>query len=466
MERPFADSPAMHSSPPRSLDHQPRPGAGSTRPRRYRWIAVAALLLMSGCAHGFKDSLGDPTEGLAPTARDDSTPNASIGRIQQNVMDFSDHFVTASWEALDRYISEEPDVAKQVKAQRLKIALATASMTIAASKDPRANLLDMAVFISAGKWAVDRYWIPQVLGDKAASLGDVYVDANREIEEEVRTVLTSAQIADLHALIAAWKAASPGPREVMDVRLRNLDGVVLSRFEESASARGLLANVRRWLGNVNQSLLYGERMMFYVERTPLILAQQADLTVDRVAERFPIATVNPNFDQWADLANTLPQQIEDLFAGRQQVVREALPEIRDSLGSLARISESLHGTLTSADALATKVQQLPFAPDDYAAALDGATTSLDKLNEIVLGLNRLVDETATGKENSPAIQVSRLVDEGAEHLMDELFRRAAILIGLLIAGLLLVVIVARLLFRRPRVVAPARPESTAIPRND
>jgi hypothetical protein len=247
----------------------------------------------------------------------------------------------------------------------------------------------------------------------------------------------------------------------MDVRLRNLDGVVLRRFEESASARGLLANVRRWLGSVNQSLLYGERMMFYIERTPLILSQQADLTVDRVAERFPIATVNPNFDRWADLANTLPQQIEDLFAGRQQIVREALPEIRDSLGSLARITDSLHGTVTSADALATKVQQLPFTPDDYVAALNGATTSLDKLNALVAGLNRLLDETATDPEHSSALQVARLLDEQAEHVMDEIFQRAAILIGLFIGGLLLVVVVARLLFRRPR--AAASPE---LPRND
>jgi hypothetical protein len=397
----------------------------------------------------------------APAEREDSSPTASIGRIQQNVMDFSDRFVTAVWSSLDRYLAEEPDVARQVKAQRLKIALATASMTIAASKDPRANLLDMAVFISAGKWAVDRYWIPEVLGEKAASLGTVYADMDREIEEEVRTVLTPAQIADLHALIAAWKESGPGPREVMDVRLRNLDGVVLRRFEESASARGLLANVRRWLGSVNQSLLYGERMMFYIERTPLILSQQADLTVDRVAERFPIATVNPNFDRWADLANTLPQQIEDLFAGRQQIVREALPEIRDSLGSLARITDSLHGTVTSADALATKVQQLPFTPDDYVAALNGATTSLDKLNALVAGLNRLLDETATDPEHSSALQVARLLDEQAEHVMDEIFQRAAILIGLFIGGLLLVVVVARLLFRRPR--AAASPE---LPRND
>lgn len=418
--------------------------------RRLLRAAVLGPVLTLGACEGYRDTLEGP-KSVAPSGPGEESvqPLAgqadSIGRIQQTVMDFSDQFVTATWAALDRYISEEPDVTKQVRAQRLKVALATASMTIAASKDPRANLLDMAVFISAGRWAVDRYWIPVAFGEKAAPLAAVYAEMNREIEAEVARVLTPAQRSDLRDLIATWKAAQPSAREVMNVRLRNLDGVVLKRFEESPSAKGLLVSVRKWLGDVNQSLLYGERMMFYIERTPLILSQQADLTVDRVAERFPIATINPNFDQWIDLANTVPPQIKALLEGRQEFVREALPEVRDSLDSLARISESLHGTLVSADSLATKVQQLPFKPDEYASALNGASSSLDKVNEIVAGLNRLMDDE---HRDSNAEKIAQILDDRANHLMNELFLRVAALIGLFIGGLLLVLVVARLLFRR------------------
>lgn len=413
---------------------------------------------MGGCATGFSSSLstGKKTLGSEKGAKKnsdqndeaDSSQTRSLARLQQEVMDFSDRHVSAVWQALDAYIASEPDVAKQVQAQRLKIGLATASMTIAASRDPRANLLDMAVFISAGKWAVDRYWIPKVLDEKAAGLRTVYDGMYRDIWAETDRVLTTEQSADLRGFVAAWKAGNPNPREVMDVRLRNLDGVVLSNFEESASAKGLLASVRRLLGKVDQSLLYGERMMFYVERTPLVLAQQADLTVDRVAERFPIATVNPNLDQWTDLANTLPQQINEVFEAREQVVREVMPEVQASLQSFERITQSLQGTVASADSLAEKVSKLPFKQEDYAAALNGTTASLEKLNEIVLGLNRLLDEDTTGGKESHAFQLARLLDERADRAMDAVFFRAAQLIAMFIGGLLLVVVVARLLFHR------------------
>jgi hypothetical protein len=392
----------------------------------------------------------DPGDG-------DMTRPTSAGKLQQVVMDFSDRFVTGVWQSLDGYIADEKDVPKQVKAQRLKVTLATASMTIAASKDPRANLLDMAVFISAGKWAVERYWIPDVLGKKASSLRAVYDEMNTEIWAEVDQVLTPAQRTDLRSLIAAWKESGPGPREVMDVRLRNLDGVVLGHFDESASAKGLLASVRRLLGNVDQSLLYGERMMFYLERMPLVLSQQADLTVDRVAERFPIATVNPDFQKWADLANTIPQQIDGIFEAREQFIREELPEIRGSIESFERITTALHGTVDSADSLASKVQKLPFTQQDYAAALNGTAVSLEKLNEIVNGLNRLLDEDAAGKKESNVAQLSRLIDERTDRAMDGIFQRAAWLIAMFFGGLILVLIVARVLFPRSPVTVIEKP---------
>ena len=45
----------------------------------------------------------------------------------------------------------------------------------------------------------------------------------------------------------------------------------------------LPASVRRWLGEVNTSLLFGERVLFYVERTPRIINQQTDLTLAQIA---------------------------------------------------------------------------------------------------------------------------------------------------------------------------------------
>jgi len=381
----------------------------------------------------------------------------SARQIQQTVMDFSDRFVSALWQSLDGYVAAEKDLPKQVLAQRMKVGLATTSMAIASSRDPRAGLLDMLVFVSAGKWAAGHHWIPTNLGPEAAGLAKVYEEMERDIWSEASRLLTEEQCADLRRLIAAWEAGNPASHEVWDVRLRNLEGVELRNFDESASARGLMASVRRLLGKVDQSLLYGERMMFYVERTPLILAQQSDLTVDRVAERFPIATVNPDFEQWGDLATALPQQINSLIEEREAMLRELLPEVRGSLESFDRIMKSLENTTSSVDSLAAKADQLPFKPEDYVNALTAISGSLDKLHAIVGGLNRLTEADATGTQAAPASQLALLIDERVRFAMDGFFYRAAALIALLIGGILLVLVVARMLFR------PAPPTKASQP---
>ncbi len=293
-----------------------------------------------------------------------------------------------------------------------------------------------------------------MLGERAAGLREAFSAAEQDIWEEVDAVLTTEQAADLRGLIAEWKRGA-SPREVRDVRLRNLDGVVLSRFQEAPSANKLLASVKRLMGTVDQSLLTGERMLFYLERLPLLLERQADLTVDRVAERFPIATIDPDFEAWVDLANSVPGRMGDLYAAHEAELSLVWPEVRMVLASAERITESMrktvdsaHGTAGSVDALAEKIAKLPFTQDDYVGAFGGTADSLESLNEIVGGLNRLLDETKPGEWEARLAELTRVLDERSERAMDAVFWRAAALIGMLVAGALLVVIAARVGRRR------------------
>lgn len=406
-----------------------------------------AGLFLCGCM-GAREVTADP--GLSPMREEAALPgkeNAnSSGQLQQEIMDFSDHYVSSLWLAFDGYIKQEPDVEKQVKAQKWKVMLGATSMTIAASKDPRSGLLDMAVFISAGKWAVERYWIPEVFGEKAAPLRELYKEMDRKIWEEVAKVLTPAQQSDLRGLITAWEDSDPSRNELLDVRLRNLDGVMLSRFAETPSSKGLLASVQRMLGSVDKSLLYGERMIFYMERMPRMLAQQSDLTIDRVAEKFPIATINPDFSSLSAIAAALPQQIGDALEAREGMVREALPQIRASVESVERLSLSLRDTLSSANQLSDKMEKLPFDREDYTFALQETSNSLTQLNGIVTGLNQILD--ADGAKEPKAVQLARLLDERTDQLLDKAFQRALILIGVFFAGVLLSLVAAKVIFGR------------------
>lgn len=424
--------------------------------RRSAWIAVCGCL-MTGCT-GLKDI---ETAGTAPEAQaasgegtsDNGAANASRispAMLQQRVMDFSDQYVSGLWPAFDEYIRTEPDAARRTSAQKWKVMLSATSMTIAGSRDPRMGLLDMAVFISAGRWALDAYWIPEVLGERAAPLRALYAEMERRIWREVAQVLTPAQQADLRSLIVAWEATNPPRHELLDVRLRNLDGVELSNFAEVSSARGLLAKIQRLLGKVDQSLLYGERVIFYMERMPRMLEQQSDLTIDRVAERFPIATVNPDFSQISALMAEWPQQLNDTLLAQDGLVTKSLPDVRASIESVERLTGSLQETLVSANQLAGKMEKLPFERADYLAALQETSTSLTQLNSLINGLNHLLDETATADpKDSKVAALAGMIDARADVLLDKAFHRGLLLLGAFFAGVLVSLLAARVILRRP-----------------
>jgi len=308
-----------------------------------------------------------------------SDENVSSRRLQRDIMDFSDRYVAAIWNAIDTYAATEPDPAKRVAALSWKIRFGSASMSIAASSDPRSGLLDMTTFITVGRWSVKRYWVPEVFGDSAAPLNKVYSQMEKEIWKIAADVLTPDQQRALRALIVAWEEGNPQMHEVADVRLRNLDGVQLSDFDPANSARGILASLRRLLSKVDTSLLYGERVMFYMERTPRLLEQQTTLTLAQIGQAFPITTVQPDLQRLNLLVDELPIKFQAGIDHNQALIKELLPDVRATVESGERLTKSLDASAQALRDLSDKIDPSV----DYAAYLRETTTALDRLNASV-----------------------------------------------------------------------------------
>ncbi len=414
---------------------------------RRLFVAVCGCVVLatSAWASGpLKEELKDEKPG----------EDTSQGRLQLQVMDLSDQYVAAMWAAMDDYLKVETDPAKRVLAQKWKVTFGSSSMEIAGSSDPRLNLLDMAVFISAGKWAVNHYWLPEVFGDKAAKLRDVYADSDKAVWAIVDDKLTPKQRQDLRNLIAAWKAENPAPHEIAGVRLRNLEGVRMSDFDGSATAKGILASVRKLLGRVDTSLLYGERVMFYMERTPRILTQETDFTLYRIAEEFPIAALKPDFNALSENFKGLPALVQSGIDQNKDLIREIVPQVRSTVETTDHLVMTLDGTLKSlttlSDSLNTTIASVG-NPTDTLKQADSALTHLDStvshLNATVAGVNQLLaKDTATGE--SRVSELTRALDERAGHVVDAAFQKALILLGVFFAGVIVVLIFARVLFGR------------------
>jgi len=116
---------------------------------------TCALSVMSGSGldpyNSSTSKKGAASEAGQESLKAVTDQNISTGSVQVQVMDFSDQYTAAINEVMDGFISTEPDPGKRVAAYYWKVRYGSAAMAIAASRDPRQSLLDMVVFISAGK---------------------------------------------------------------------------------------------------------------------------------------------------------------------------------------------------------------------------------------------------------------------------------------------------------------------------
>lgn len=156
------------------------------------WCLVLAWF-SAGYARAFsffpdRDKAEIRVEKPAPNNKDAA---GRARRLQQEVMDFSDRYTMGMWQAVDEYLRGETDPQKRVAGETWKVLFSSASMEIAAGRDPAGDLLDMYVFVKLGASVTRKYWVPEVFGPRADTLNKEYVRLLREISSVVGEYLPS-----------------------------------------------------------------------------------------------------------------------------------------------------------------------------------------------------------------------------------------------------------------------------------
>jgi hypothetical protein len=420
----------------------------------HAFLPVLALLL-AGCAQkaGFPGGWSTIGNASANYGEEESgTREKSPAQLQLEVMDFSDRFVAATWSALDGILAGEEDPVRRAAILSWKVRYSSAAMEIGSGADPRTSLLDMAIFVAAGRWALDEYWIPEIFGPAGVRLQPVYADLETRIWDLVGRKLLPAQVDLLRDLITQWTKETPPGYEVSLVRFRNLEGVRAADFQSPRNARGLLASVRSWLGEVNTSLLLGERIIFYLERTPRLLAQQTDLTLAQIGENFPLATVQPDLSALAGYIEQLPARMLENFSEswpaeegepwlNEDFISGTLGETRalvaDSTGLVAgatglvgattELSAELQRTLQELKDLGDRLQWNEIKLEEWGPRLTEVAASLTSLQSTVQGLQLLME---TGEDGlTPAGRLLSDTESGISKVIDLIFIRSLILVA-------------------------------------
>ena len=212
---------------------------------------------------------------------------------------------------------------------------------------------------------------------------------------------------------------------------------------------------------VEETRILAERAFFVAKRTPRLFdlqAQQLLLQLEqqpRSQEAFQIAErVSSSMEVFARTAGDLPglvdrereaaiRQVLDALQAREGRTRALLAEARTTLEAGRSTAASVDATIRSLDGLMARLQQPPppGTPPSKPFNVDDYTRALRQLEESSRELQTLL--ATVGHEGSGIDALVQRASEESRGVVDHAFRRALVLVAVLVASVLAAAIVYR-----------------------
>lgn len=439
-------------------------------------LALAAALLLVGLATGCRvlqsvaEVPGQTVRAVTPGGKDKNA--ADPVEVQQKLLRFADEFSAQMISGIDR-LHRGTNAATPAEAVKWKIMLVTEVCSIASGPNALANLLDMTVFVTAMRTAVEDHWQPKVFGASAQPMLEMGRNSETNIWGLVGGVLQPEQQEELRQAIAEWRQQHPIPENVLGARAVGF-ATEVARAKKATTAKpgsvfGLLgldplSSLDPATREIAQTRMLAERALYVTQWMPTLLRWQIELmglhavAMPEVQQLVTNSTqLAASVERFANVAEQLPKQVgkerEEILKALQSQEKglAALAgEFRQTLNAGSQMSTSLNTTLTTFDALMkrfgvgeTNSASPPATNSHPFNILDYAQTAgaLEKMARQLTELLRTVEET-TGPTNlgrlaaqlSPAVQQAQT---GGKELVDHAFWRGLLLVGIVLAAALL-----------------------------
>ncbi len=454
----------------------------------------AALILSLGVV---AIGLGGCTFGTAPEFSQDVTvapvrfgqgeaampTNVKRAQLEAEIMRFSDRY--AGRMAAEMFRINEEDTSRDLRwlTQGWVVKSRTAVVTIAVGPNAVENMLDMVVLTSLTRHSVETYWVPKFFGEE---LGGRLVEAARILDEDIWAiageVLTPEQQGDLRLLIAEWIEKHPDELNFWEVRFDGFSGQRAAELEKVEQTGGLLGEVAQTRQTAEQMQQFGERVLYYMQRAPLITRQEAQLAVYDLISQPEFAglfdstlRLTQTADRFATVAETLPEQqfavisqlmdhvdeqralaieqvsvalteqreafLEDLLAEEKRV-RGILADLRATIEAGQALADSINTTVTTVNAMTARFETdgkepaKPFNIDDYKQLVGDASMTVREMRELVNSTDQFLLSPGWEQRAPMAQAVFEQVDREMDQLVFRVFLLQAAFIVLLFVLLL------------------------------
>ena len=189
--------------------------------------------------------------------------------LQQSVQRFTGEFLDGLSEAADAIRVNDPQY--ENAAMRRLLVYSSSVLDIASGPHPVVNVLDMLVFVTLSRQALERYWVAQ-LGPHSQQLVTAFAAGEQTMWSLSDDVISHEQQAEVRALIEAWRVDHPERVRVEWVRFTDFTvRANLAVQEQSQRARGLLGSFKSAAQSADQALMLADRGVFLVNRLPFLI---------------------------------------------------------------------------------------------------------------------------------------------------------------------------------------------------
>jgi len=447
-------------------------------PFRTTWLSLLLVFLTACRVVQNTAELPGKTVGLVTNAGKPKPPTVDPVEVQQTVLRFADEFSAAMVVGVDK-LRRGTNALDPAEALQWKLALDTETSSIASGANPCANFLDLTVFVTVTRIALEDHWQPKAFGESAEPM----LGSCRGVETNLclfaGKLLSPAQQAELRAAIQNWRAHNPQPENVLGARAVGFASQVASANNTDLAKPGSvfnllmidpLAGMDPAVREIAQSRLFAERALYVTRKLPRIVRWQTELLSLNTVRLPAVQQLVTNSTElassvgtFARVADQLPRLVNDQReAAIQQIfdnlatertnlvatlaaddlkLRATLSELRQTLDAGTELTRSADKFMTRFDTGTNAPQPAPVNPNarpfdilDYATTAKEVTTTLKELNATINSLDK----------SAPQMQKASAAFENAgHHLLNRLFLLGAGLILLLLVGSYLVVLACR-----------------------
>lgn len=229
-----------------------------------------------------------------------------------------------------------------------------------------------------------------------------------------------------------------------DVRLRDLSAERAGR-ERGNAGIPLLADVRHAVGEIDEALQYGERLMFYVERVTRLTTMQTALALAQAGASPSVLSLTKSAETASSAIDRLPAAITASLEESTGTLKALLPEIHATATETRGTAESVERIMKS---LGETPSDDPWTPSKTLSTLTEVRQVASEWNSTLKQLENTLSLVASNE--APALRLLSEAESQTCKTVDYAYQKVLVAIAVFLVGQAALVVLAAWLFKRKR----------------